>query len=750
MNLRIEASWPLPLGLLAGLAVIGLILLAYRTLRFAVDLRSRVTFLVLRLAAALLLLLLLLDPVLSREHLRTEDLSVVVLLDRSASMAVPDSYGGRPRYRVAADFISAAETGLSDQLGDDLELLPLSFDRETRPATPGDLDGRTVPEGLLTDLAEAIGSAGKALPKSEIVGVVLLTDGAENAGGDAREAARSLGLPIYAVAFGSGSEGRETRRDLAILSVEAPETAFAENTVVADFAVRSTGYDLADAGNRRVRLVLTEDDREVASQWIEFTDNGVPVRASLRFVPGSVGRHSYLAEIAVRGDEVIPGNNRRSFSLTVQDRRASVLYYDATLRWEAKFLRDFLARDPAVDLTSVLHAGQGRQVVNGDTHGADLSRGLPMTAAGFEKFDVVVLGDVEAAALPKEALELLRARVESGGGLLVLGGYHAYGPGGYAGTPLAEALPVFIEPSDGQRDEDLLLSLTPEGRVHPILSGLATYFTQSPQPELKGLTEVKREKPGAQVLITSRGAGGGKESIVLAAHRYGEGRALAFTGDTTWVWYRSKDFGGPDGLYRRFWGQALRWLLEKDPEVEQTGELLAAFTDEVAYRIGARVRLRARLRDEEGGAVEGAALSATVSGPEGEAQLPLAALPRLPGQYEVQFPALVPGDYQVVVAATRKGAPGGRAETAFLVQETSIEADDIDVDTARLEAIARLSGGRFYSSLKASALAEDLRGSLVGLVEHQEIPLANAPLIFLLFVALTGAEWYLRRRRNLL
>jgi hypothetical protein len=340
--------------------------------------------------------------------------------------------------------------------------------------------------------------------------------------------------------------------------------------------------------------------------------------------------------------------------------------------------------------------------------------------------------------------------VESGGGLLVLGGYHALGPGGYASSPLAEALPVFLDPSDGQRDEDLSLSLTPEGRVHPILSGLAPWFLGSARPTLKGLTEVRREKPGAQVLLTAEGVAGGRQSIALAAHRYGEGRALAFTGDTTWVWYRSRELGGPDGLYRRFWGQALRWLLEKDPEVEQAGEPLVAFTDEAAYRIGDRVRLRARLRGAEGEPIEGAAISATVSGPEGERKLPLAAVPRLPGQYEAGFPARVPGEYDVAVTAARNATPAGRAGTRFKVEETSIEADDVDVDTARLQAIARISGGRFYASPKAATVADDLRASLVGLVEHQEIPLANAPLCFLLFVALTGLEWHLRRQRNLL
>jgi uncharacterized membrane protein len=750
MNLRLADPWPAPLGFLAALIVVALIILTYRSLAAATDRRARFLFTALRLAAGLLLVLLLLDPVLTRDRLRTESLGVVVMTDRSHSMRIADSYGGRPRYRVAAEFLSAPQTGLVDLLEGDFEIMPFAFDREVRVATPADLFGETMPAGILSDLSGALKAAGQAAPRSEIVGVVLLTDGAENAGGDAREAARELGIPVYAVAFGSGSEGEETRRDLAITSVDAPETAFAENTVVAEAVIRSTGYDLRDAGNRKVRLVLKEDEREVDSKWVEFTETGIPVRVSLRFVPSGIGRHTYHAEVAPRGDEVIPGNNRRTFSLNVLDRRASVLYFDATMRWEAKFLRDFLARDQAVELTSVLHSGQGRQIVNGDPHGADLSRGLPLTAAGFESFDVIILGDVEAAAVPKASLTLLRKRVETGGGLLVLGGYHSYGPGGYAGSPLEEVLPVFIDAGDGQRDEDLLLDMTPEGRVHAILSGLSPYFTGKTPPGLEGLTLVRKEKPGASVLLTARGVKGGRESICMAAHRYGEGRVVAFTGDTSWVWYRSADLGGPDGLYRRFWGQTLRWLLEKDPEVEQAGEPLVVFTDRPTYRIGESVRIRSRVLSKEGKPVSGAALSGKLEGPGGAKSLSFGALARVPGHYEARILALTPGAYTVSVSSERKGVDTQSAQAGFVVEEASVESDDVEVDVARLQAVARVSGGRFYASPKAGDLATDLKSSLVGLVEHQEFSLSNTPLFFLLFVALTGLEWYLRRRRNLL
>ena len=117
---------------------------------------------------------------------------------------------------------------------------------------------------------------------------------------------------------------------------------------------------------------------------------------------------------------------------------------------------------------------------------------------------------------------------------------------------------------------------------------------------------------------------------------------------------------------------------------------------------------------------------------------------------EARYLALDPGARRVSVSAERPGKDTLTAEAKFTVEEGSVEADDVDVDMARLEALARVSGGRFYASPKAEDLAVDLKSSLVGLVEHQELSLSNTPLFFLLFVALTAVEWYLRRRRNLI
>lgn len=753
MSLRFAEPWGLLAGFAAAVLLVGLALLGHRALRGAAPARLRRLLLATRLLAALLLAALLLEPVLGRDRLRSEDLTVVVLLDRSRSMSVADSWGNRSRHRVAGEFLTAPDRGLLDLLGDGFRVVPLAFDIGVRPASGAELRGETLPTGELTDLAGALGAAAKAAPRSEVVGVVLLSDGGDNLGGDAAAAAAGLGLPVYAVGLGS-REGEEAgRRDLALLSLDAPETAFAENTVVVEASVRSTGFDLADPGNRRVRVTLLEGESEIAGEVVEFSEDGAgaPVRVSLRFVPAGTGTRTYTVKLPVFGEETVTGNNRRTFSLNVLERSAAVLYFDATMRWEAKFLRDFLARDPAVDLTSVLHSGQARLLVNGDPHGADLSRGLPPTLEQLEEFDVVILGDVPAEALSPESLSILRAFVEGGGGLLTLGGYGAYGAGGYAGTPLAEALPVSMDSGDGQRETEIRVELTPAGRAHPALAGLLPWFAGATRPTLRGVTEVRGPRPGAEVLVTGEPADGGRTAIVLAVQRYGEGRSAAFTGDTSWVWYRSPELGGPDGLYRRFWGQLVRWLLEEDPEVEQAGEPLAVFPDRPGYRIGEVVRIRARVRDDEGRPVSDGSLTATLVGPAGREALELAPLPRLPGQYEARARALVPGAWRVEASGFSGGAPLGRATAEYTVAPESVEMDAIDLDEARLRAVARASGGRFYlSPPTAEPLAEDLRGSLVGLVERQELGLSDTPLFFLLFTALVSAEWILRRRRSLI
>ncbi len=78
----------------------------------------------------------------------------------------------------------------------------------------------------------------------------------------------------------------------------------------------------------------------------------------------------------------------------------------------------------------------------------------------FERgqYDVYVLGDVDASLFTAEELRRLANVVKQGAGLAMLGGFHSFGPGGYADTPLADLLPVAMDARERQRLGDAIRS----------------------------------------------------------------------------------------------------------------------------------------------------------------------------------------------------------------------------------------------------------------------------------------------------
>ncbi len=59
----------------------------------------------------------------------------------------------------------------------------------------------------------------------------------------------------------------------------------------------------------------------------------------------------------------------------------------------------------------------------------------------------------------------------------MLGGQNSFAPGGYNGTPIEKALPVFAgEKSNGQDKSRFVPRLTADGMTSPILDGLTEWF----------------------------------------------------------------------------------------------------------------------------------------------------------------------------------------------------------------------------------------------------------------------------------
>ena len=141
---------------------------------------------------------------------------------------------------------------------------------------------------------------------------------------------------------------------------------------------------------------------------------------------------------------------------------------------------------------------------------------------GFEQwfdYDLLVLNNVDADSLTDYGREAIRDFVKAGGSVLVLGGFYAYGGGGYAGTQLEEVLPVEMNPKIARMQplQKGTLQVSAGARIlkSTHLSGAPTCFWwQEGQP-----------KAGAWVELTA----GGKPFLVCGT--YGQGRVAAVLGN---------------------------------------------------------------------------------------------------------------------------------------------------------------------------------------------------------------------------
>src|SRR6202007_2334963 len=101
--------------------------------------------------------------------------------------------------------------------------------------------------------------------------------------------------------------------------------------------------------------------------------------------------------------------------------------------------------------------------------------GFPKTREELFAYRGLILGSVEAAAFTPDQLRMIADFVNKrGGSLLMLGGRRSFAEGGWAGTPVAEVLPVeFNEGPRGKTGgEDYVAQLTARptaaGRTYPV------------------------------------------------------------------------------------------------------------------------------------------------------------------------------------------------------------------------------------------------------------------------------------------
>jgi uncharacterized membrane protein len=727
-------------ALVAGAAALYA-LWTYRQLSAARG-RERAALLALRIALFLLVLFSLLRPMLLLKVAVPQQNFVGILVDDSRSMQIADQQG-KPRSEFVRDQFGRTDGPLLTALGKRFQVRLFRFSSSAeRLQSSTDLKF----EGTGTHLGEAVDRARDELSGLPTAGLILVSDGADNSEATLDESIAGLkaqGMPVFAVGVGRD----RLTRDVQISRVETPRSALKGASLVIDVVVTQTGY-----AGATVPLVVEDAGRMISTQDITLPPDGESATVHVRFTASETGPRVFRFRIPVQAGEQVPQNNARDALVEVYDRREKILYLDGEPRPEAKFIRQATDLDNNLQVVLLLRTADDKFLRLGVDSPEELQNGFPGTREELFTYRGIILGSVEASAFTPEQQRMLEDFVDiRGGGLLALGGLRSFSEGGWAGTPLAAALPVKVELTGVKSTEpsvtELIVRPTAAGENHPATQ-IADKSGDAPAkwrdlPPLTSVNPIHDLKPGATELLTGLDDRG-REQIVLAFQRYGRGKALALPVQDAWLWRMHAKMPIADATHHTFWQRLVRWLVDGVPDKV----MVASSPDKVQK--GDPVTLTAEIVDPEYKGINDGRITAHVVAPSGRAEdVALEWTVKREGEYVARFTPDEDGLYKVSVGGARDGKDVGRTTVNVRVAPSDAEYFDAAMRAPLLKRLADETQGRFFKADDTSTLVDAITYSGRGITVVEEKDLWDLPVMLLLLLGLMGGEWALRRSKGL-
>ena len=717
-------------------------LVAYARLRMRGGPRDRGILLALRLSALAIVVLALLHPVLVVSEAVPQRNVVGVLVDDSRSMRIAD-VNGVARADAVRHLLGGPDSSLFAALAQKFVVRLFRFSGNgERVAQLADLKY----DGTRTLLGPALEAARQELTGVPLSGLVLVSDGADNSRGSLTDAVMSLGarhVPVFTVGIGH----ERFAKDIEVSRVEAPRTVLQGASLVVDVMVAQRGYT-----GDKVQLIIEDGGRIVSTQSVTLSGDGEAVPVRVRVPTADPGARVLTFRIPPQPGEMVAQNNAQQAIVNVSERREKILYIEGEPRFEMAFMRRAVRDDKNLQIVTLqrLAKDQFRRFSVDDS--LDLVSGFPKTRDELFAYKGIILGSIEASYFTADQLRMLADFVsERGGGLLALGGRRALGEGGFAGTPVAEVLPVDL--GGGPNDKagyfsELKVDVTVPGSIHA-----ATQIAEAESlsakrwktmPPVTSVNRVGRAKPGATVLLTGTPTNGGEHETVLAYQRYGRGKAIVFPIQDSWNWQMDPSIDLEDVTFESFWRQLLRWLVNDVP----SRVMVAAAGDQAAP--GDPVELDAEISDRTFLKVNNAQAVARLTSPSGTvSEMPLEWSVTRDGEYKASFTPTEKGLYRVDVR-TRVGTDSIVSDPAYISSgDLSTEYFGAEMRAPLLRRIADETGGRFYTGDKVADLAKDIVFTDVGNTVVDRKDLWDMPIVFLLVLALVTSEWGYRKLRGL-
>ncbi len=605
---------------------------------------------------------------------------VLLLVDTSQSMAQRDeaSPDGSPWRRIDAAVHLLERTPLLKKLRQVHHITVLKYSTKVEPVAelpklpPGSpkeahtASSTSVPENVPKDwaskftlsgqqsrLGEALHEVLTAYHQEPVAGVVILSDGQNNAGPGPEAAvalARENRVGLYPVGLGSA----EQERRLQVAEFLVPPRAFPGDAYQVTAYLRGWGLQrtpvLAELLLRPAGAA-PEAAKVVDSQQLTLPEDGDAVRVQFQQRPEEPG--PVILTLRVRTLSGKPSEVQQEKTLEVVDYKTRVLLFAGGPTREYRFLRNQLKRDPTMLVDVLLQTAQ-----EGISQEADrILDDFPATRPELYEYDCLVAFDPDWRQLSESQIELLQDWVaQEAGGLILVAGPIYMDIWVRSQTPamkrLRNLMPVvfpqhfgLLESEDFRRRDPAPLDFTPEGLTAPFVQ-LADTPEESHQvwasfAGVYGYYRVRGAKPAATVFCRVEDLSGEEGTVFLAGHFYGSGRVFYLGSGEMW---RIRSQGAE--YFEAFWTKLIRHVSQgRLLRGSKRGVLLV---EQDTYQVGQTVSVRAQLKNPQHEPLQLPQVVLEIVRPDQKLQtLTLTPVEEMPGTYAGQFTVYLEGNYRL-------------------------------------------------------------------------------------------------------
>ena len=631
-----------------------------------------------------------------QEFLPEQDPVLVVMWDQSGSMDTQDvvednSIDAKSRSEWVQTILGSDnpdEAGaIWEPFKEKVDVVMVPFSSELRNPVKG------------SDLNSALNAVNEKY--KNLRGVVMLSDGSWNVGNSPTEAATQLRMrdvPVFAVAVGS----ENPLPDIEITSLDAPTFGVVRKPTRIPYGFKSTmARDVA----AEVSLASSDGDEMTAS--IVIPANG-SLQDAFTWKPKKTGEYTLTLTIPKQDGELVSKNNSMSVPISIRKESLKVLVVESFPRWEYRYLRNALSRDPGVDVSCLLFHPQLDKVGGGK----DYIDKFPSSLEELGKFDVIFLGDVGVGEgqLTVEDCARIKGLVESqASGLIFMPGFRGR-QFTLVQTDLADLYPVVLD--DAQQrgwgsQVPAQFQLTEMGR-----ESLLTKLADNPEANasvwrsLAGFqwyAPVLRSKAGSQVLAVHATDSNNNGRIpLLVTKTYGAGKILFMGTDGAWRWRE----GVEDKYHYRFWGQVARWMAYQRNMAG--GDAMRLFYSPDRPKVGDTLSLNANVMTVSGEPLQNGTVNVQIIAPSGNTET-IKLSPQSSedewGLFTGYFSPEENGDHQAIMTCRENGST---LETVISVQGTEREKLGQPTDSEVLSEIAKITRGKMVTTADFKEVLEEI------------------------------------------